>query len=85
MCLPVGKKSILSTAATRNWLLFKLYLKMEFLQTGQTELEVYVLQPCESSDKGRCARLLLTTACGDINVNGKWKVLSEVILTDIGF
>lgn len=85
MCSPAEMRIILSTATLRRWCLSKLDVNTGFLQTGQAERDVYVRTRLESAKKGRCVWLLLTTAYGLINANAKWKMLSDLILTDMGF
>lgn len=85
MCSPVGVCLIFLLASLRGWRLTKIDVKAAFLKTGQTQRDVYVPSPCESSDGGKCVWMLLDAAYGLANANDNFKVLSDDLLSIIGF
>lgn len=85
LCSTVGMRIFQSTATLRRGRLTNFDVKTGFIDTGQAERDVYGIPPREPADKGRCVLLLSTASYGLINAIAKWEVLSDSILTDMGF
>lgn len=77
ICYPVGMCTILSTFSLRKWSQSKINVKTAFLQTVESERNVYALPPRDSKDKERCVWLLLTAKYGRIDANDMWQVFSH--------
>lgn len=81
----IGLRLFASLASLKKWRVTKIDVTTSSLRTGSADRDVYVVPSVESANRSKCLRLLLTAAYSLVNSNAKWKVMSDQLLTEIGF
>lgn len=71
--------------ALSGWAIHKFGVKSSFLQTGQSQRDVFVILLRELHDRGKLLCLLLTASYELLNANSKLQHQSDVLITDSGF
>lgn len=76
MCRPLGIRVVSSTATVRKWQCVRTDTEAEFMQTGQSTRDVYVIPPYESRFRNMLC-LLAVVEYNLVNSNSKCQKLSD--------
>lgn len=83
-CPPTGIRIFSSIANLSKWSPSNIDFKSAFLQTGNAQRDVNVIQPKECSNRQHYS-LLLNASYGLVNADGKWQNEIDFFLTTLGF